>query len=150
MSFLSVFDQKKEKKTLIVDIGSGNVSAAITTRAADGHATVLKRVRMSYTIDQNQVPDRTGGDSVGAAMTESGTDSMTGCLSAVLTQLLSDTVVRHTVSDVHIAFSPPWSVSRTTEVHLKQEKKFIITQKFLSDIVQTQVESFSKELKNEL
>lgn len=139
MSFLSFFRNEKEEVSLLIDIGNGSIGAAFVLF---GQSTpkILYAIRLPLVIVENL-------------------DSKT--LSQGMETLLDETIgaivkkgfemdfwkkKSKKISSVLVSFSSPWFVEKTKDIHISEEKSFVITRKFLESILQKEEESFQEEL----
>ncbi len=129
MPLSDLFARKREKISLLVDIGAGSVTGAFVSYPPGQVPKLLSRATLSYT----------GASAEGADTTQ----EMSDCLDKMLTQLFAH---HQKISDVSVMFSAPWCAVETKQIHIEQNKKFIITQSFLDDIVRVESDKFQKEL----
>jgi hypothetical protein len=52
------------------------------------------------------------------------------------------------IERVLCTFSSPWYTSKTKNISISNEKKFVLTQHFMSDVLDTEIQLFKTELKN--
>ncbi len=128
MSLSDLFGKRKEKVSLILDIGSGTVGGAYVSYADGQIPRVVRQLLLSYTTDETTLV--TGVVDI---------KNMLLSLDAVLMRL---TVEKIKADNIQVVFSHPWCVEETRHVNISQDKKFIVTQNFLDDITTQEMKKF--------
>lgn len=127
----SLLGNKKEKTLLLIDISSGSVAGALVKYVSGTVPTVLSAERV--TIPRS-----------GRFNAEEIAKNIPASLAEVL-KVLPRT--KNMLPDAaSIMFSAPWTVSRTKHIDVALEKTFIITEKFIQTIIDSEEKQFEHEL----
>ena len=132
MFFSSLLNKKSEKVSLLLDISSGTVSGSFVSFNEMQKPRVVHQVSLSFTTVDTQ-------SSYVAANKANMIQQVTTCVDKVLVKLFENKV---RVSRAYLTFSPPWCESETSAVHIEQEKKFLITEQFLQDVLLVESKKF--------
>ena len=127
MSFASIFTPKKAHLTLIVDVGSASVGAALISTKDPRTPLILESVRVPM-VFQDELNFKRFLD-----------DTATS-----LKKVLEKIQKKHTPKHFCFILSSPWFVSQTRIFHYSSEKPFNITKSFLADLVEKEVTEFEK------
>ncbi len=140
MSLFSLFEDPKKDVTLLIDIGNGSIALAFVLFTPDSNPYVLYSSRLPFVmaekIDEAQLLSSTAtllSELLKRAMLEGFTDEYWKNNSKHF---------RHAL----ISFSSPWFVSKTKHLHLEQKDTFIITERFVEDVIENEAKIFKNEM----
>jgi cell division ATPase FtsA len=129
------FFGKKEKISLLVDIGNGSVAVALALYSDNEKPKILYTIRKSFNIFD--IPDD-----------QKTVENMFSLLEEIFKKILEDKIVkRNNFSNVLVSFSSPWAITRTRIVNISQDRAFIITKQFIDEVISKEEVIFIKELK---
>jgi len=134
------FSKKEEYVSLLVDIGNGNVSASLV---------VFSITKKPFIFCTTQSPISIALEPHADALLS----SMIATVDAVVGEVLSFGFT-HTywkgkekkIHDALLSFSSPWFLSQSKRIHIAEEKAFVITERFLHDIMEKERDLFEKEV----
>lgn len=133
------FKNKKEEVSLLIDIGNGSIGAAFVL-FSDGLPKVLYNTRLPFVVVDN----------LNSSKLEQGMEIL---LDETLGKMVKrgfeiDFWARRSkrLSFVLVSFSSPWFVEKTKDIHISEEKTFVITKRFLDSILKKEEEIFRNEL----
>src|ERR1035437_1563620 len=118
---LSLFEQK-EKVSLLVNIGSGAISAGLVAFVVEQKPTIIYSVFLPFKIEE--APEK---------------DKLVSAMESLLEQVLT-LVVKNGLSQPYwkgkskhinsalVSFSSPWFVSKIKNIELQKDKVFLINQ----------------------
>src|SRR3989344_5972524 len=134
MSFLSFF-KKEEEVSLLIDIGSGTITVAL--------ASFSKKVPEFLYCTKGSFPktDR--------LLSSKLTTSMGTLLDSTLASVISEGLNNKKITRVVVSFASPWYIFKSKEVHLAENKPFVVTKSFLEDLSIKEEKLFKKELSSE-
>src|SRR3989344_4561801 len=130
---------EKEDVSLLVNIGNGGINISIVSFVKN------KIPRFIYNINSPYIGEKPNASKL--------SDSMNSLLDSLL-----KTAIKNGWSDVFwknknrkfshiiITFSSPWLVLKTKDIHLSENTPFIVTKKFINDIVSKEGKLFKSEL----
>ncbi|MES2213316.1 MAG: hypothetical protein V4473_00570 [Patescibacteria group bacterium] len=141
MSLFSIFDDTHEEVSLMIDIGNGSIALAFVLFRPESNPYVLYTNRLPFVMSEK----------LDEAQLLSGTCTL-------LTDLLKEAMLRgfedpywkgkkKHLRNALLAFSSPWYVSKTKHIHLTQENAFIITEKFIVDVIEEESKMFQQEMR---
>ena len=137
MSFLS--STEKEDVSLLINIGNGGISISFVSYSKNQTPNFLYSVNAPYLGEK------------------SNTSKLSDSLNLLLDSLLG-TAIKEGWSDkywknkhkkfssVVVTFSSPWLTLKTREIHLAKDNAFVLTKRFVNDIVSKEEEIFKKDL----
>lgn len=143
MSFLPFFNSKKEEVSLLIDIGNASVGAAFVL-FSDGVPKILYNIRRPLVVVEE----------IDSSKLLQGME--------ILLEEIVDTMFKKgfaidfwkgkskKISSTLVSFSSPWFVEKTKDIHISQEKEFIISGRFLESILQKEKEVLQDELSKNL
>ena len=132
--------KKNEKISLLLDIGNGTISAGLVSFVADSKPSLLYLTSIPFTSVEKPNSDKillsmnTLLDEILTLITKKGTSQ----------SYFKGKEVK--ISSVLVSFSSPWFISRSRNIHLIQENAFIVTRKFIDNIIDTEKKIAEKEL----
>jgi hypothetical protein len=139
---LSLFGQK-EKVSLLVNIGSGAISAGLVAFAGGQKPTIIYGTYLPFKIDDS--PEK---------------NKLVGVMDSLLGQTLGLVVKegfslpywkgkKKHISSALVSFSSPWFASKIKNIELKKDKAFIVSNSFIDSISESEKKIFAKELKTD-
>jgi hypothetical protein len=121
-----------EKRALVISVNSGGVSVS---QAAITHTRATKKVSETFSetiLDEHVVPfSATPDESIDHFL-----ESATIALDTALLQLATNTAHPDVIL---LMLSTPWALSQTRRILYTEEKPFLMTHAFLSDLLQKEV-----------
>ncbi len=141
MAFLSFLDNSSDEIVLLLDIGNGTVTGAFVYFKTGQKPKFIGTSKMSFPI--MEIPD-----------SERLMTGMSTILESMLVEMMKTSSGKGfwkllKVSKALVTFSSPWFILKTKNIHLEEEKEFVITKAFLDDIVEKEEKKFEEELKKE-
>lgn len=131
---------KKEKVSLLIDIGNGAISAGLILFRDNLKPKHIYSIKMPFLIEENIKNDVL-------------LQSMNTLLDQVLIMISKNGFTqaylknkKAYISSVLVSFSSPWFVSRSKNIHLDQDVPFVITKSFIENILETEKNLYEKEL----
>ncbi|MFZ2620919.1 MAG: hypothetical protein WAX85_02640 [Minisyncoccia bacterium] len=131
---------KNEEISLLIDIGNGSIGGAFVLFKERSVPKILYNVRLPFAIV----------DSIDSSKLLSNMESL---LEETLSNLFKKSLLHKDweegskkISSVLVSFSSPWFISKTKNIHIKEDKPFIISRKFLDNILEKEERSFKGEL----
>ncbi|MEI6843376.1 MAG: hypothetical protein WCK48_02630 [bacterium] len=135
MSF-SLFE-KKDEASLLIDIGNGSIGSALVLCKENSKPVVLHSVRKSFSIS---------GESFENRIVEEMLKTLDESLKDLMKYNFKADHLKKTFNGILISFSSPWFILQSKDIHLEQDKTFIITQSFVDDVLTKEEMMFKKEL----
>ena len=135
---LSLFS-KQEKVSLLVNIGSGAISAGLVARSAGQKPTIIYSVYLPFKIEEAPEKNKLIG-------------TMESLLDLVLSLVVKDGMTlpywkgksKH-ISSGLVSFSSPWFVSKIKNIELQRDRAFLINQTFIQSILESEKKIFVEE-----
>jgi hypothetical protein len=147
---MSLFDTQKKKTILLLDIGNGSVAVGLASIASsrDGHPTesrVVRSVRETFSFEKKPT-----GSELQAALV----DKLSQAFRELITQEKESAKNPHRsemlkLSDAHqvlCTLSSPWFFSKGKTVSVAHDKTFVMTERFLEDVLEKEVDVFTEEI----
>ncbi len=137
------FSNSSEEVTLLIDVGNGSIGAALAVIAPGILPTIVYSTRQSLSVLEKPTA---------AKLTETLTLLLSDVLTKVMTYGTSNPYWKgqhKNISSALVSFSAPWFVSKTKQLHLSQDKAFVLTQSFLEEVASAEEDLFIKELEGE-
>jgi len=124
---------KREEISLLIDIGNGSIAGALASFSENGKPKILFNTRKAFDITDTQS---------NAKLVE----NTYTLLNDILKEIMKDKVIKSSkISDALISFSSPWFVLETKNIHISNDKPFIITKIFIEDVKNKQEALFKKK-----
>ena len=140
MSILSIFKIEKEEVSLLVDIGNGNIQAALVSFSKGRLPRFLHIVKLPFIVAQELDLKRL-------------TNNLSTLLDSVLTTLIKQGFdsghwknKNKKLSRVLVTYSSPWFVFKAKQVHISKARPFYVTGSLLDSISQKEEGLFKSEL----
>jgi cell division ATPase FtsA len=140
MPLLSFFKTQKEEVSLLIDIGTGSIGAAVVRFQKGQKPAILHSIRSAFAVGDMQSRPQLLVDA-------------TEALSDVLARLMQAAFDGHArkgaqrkIQSVHISFSCPWFVSRTKRVQRENLSEFAVTAPFVESVVAEEAKLFQQEI----
>lgn len=144
MAIFSIFKNVKEEVSLLVDIGNGSITTSLVLFKEKELPEFLFVESSNFLVGSSPDARKLIGD-------------MEKTLDSLLHSLIKNGFShkywqnkRKNIDSALIVFSSPWFTSKTNHIHLSQEKDFVITNKFLNDVLTAEEDRFIKELTKNL
>lgn len=141
MSLLN-FSKNSEHTVLILDIGNGSVGAALTVLLKGEKPKVLFSIRELIIFEEKPEAEK---------LKRTLLEKLDHVVSSVMAKGFKDSYFKNHSKKLHKVFcilSSPWYDSKGKTIILSQEKKFVITEKLLNDVLAKELEIFENERKN--
>lgn len=138
MGLLPFLNNRKDEASILIDIGNGSLSTSIVTGAHSSKPTFVCTSKTNFPLLENVDSQRlvVGLESV-----------LDSCLEDMLKSLKDHkTLSSFQIMRVLVSFSSPWFLLKTKYLHLVQDKSFVITHSFLTDIVKKEEKAFEYEI----
>lgn len=124
------FFEKKEKTSLVIDVGNGSLACAILSVNS---SKIIFSERISFLIP----------DDVNMLRIESEVSvSIEKCLNKIKNNKLFKKII---IEDVLVSVSSPWFVTNTKKINISENRAFVITERFIEDLLQKESEKFRLE-----
>lgn len=131
--------EKKEEVSILIYIGTNKVSASFVSFSKNKKPKVLLSVKVPFP----------SGVKVDESLL---TQKMLSLLEESIVNVIKNTTKipalkgKVNIKSVYINISSPWYISKIQNINIKQEKQFVITQKFLQNILEVEEKKFENEL----
>ncbi|MEQ1500130.1 MAG: hypothetical protein ABL917_02010, partial [Parcubacteria group bacterium] len=137
---MSLFEDKKEEVSLLVDIGNSSITAAFLLFSSDKLPNFLYTVKTDFIVSDK--PNAT-------QLLETMNRVLEDTLSYMMKYGFEHNYWKYKhkkLDNLFVSFSSPWFIPKNKHIHLSQDKTFIISDAFLNDIRDKEEEIFKKEL----
>ncbi len=131
----------KEENALLIDIGNGSISGSLVVFLEKEKPKFIYIIKKFFAV--NEIPDASNLEI-----------QMNMLLDETLAVLINKgfenkywTGKKKSIDKILVSFSSPWFLSKTKAIHLTNEREFVITSKFLNDILKNETELLKNELK---
>lgn len=130
--------RKKEEYSILVYVGNSKVSASFVSFSKGVNPRILFSVETFFPVKE-KVDDLSLSDTMYSVLNE-----------AILGLLKTNTnqKINKKIDSVFISLASPWFVSRMKDIHIEEQKYFIITKDFLRNILDVEEKKFEKDLNN--
>lgn len=137
MSFLG---RKKtsQASSVFIDIGNGNVAAAIGIHDEKNHFHIDYVSRKCVTLD-NDAPKDAVFKTVIRVLSDVVKDASSHASRGLFER-------KHHIQDVHIGVSSPWYISKTFSIEVTKKNPFIVSKKLIEDTLSQEIQRFVKEV----
>lgn len=143
MSLLSFKSNTKEESVLLFDIGNGTITGSLVYFKKGEKPTFIYICKEFFATKE-----KLNAKSLEIQMDTLFGEVVQNTLKKGLEHKFWSTNKKR-IDSVMISFSSPWFLSKTKHIHLTNEKEFVITQKFLNEIVNKEILEIKKELSGE-
>ncbi len=130
---------KQEKVTLLINIGSGAVSAGLVSFGIGKKPTVIYSVHLPFKIEKNPEKNKLAKEM----------DLLLGqTLALVVKNGMNLPFWKGKNKHIHsalVSFSSPWFIPKVKKIELKKERFFIINHEFFNSILESEKSVFIKE-----
>ncbi len=140
MSFLSFFSKEKEEVALLIDIGNGTMTSALVLFSKREVPRFLYAISSQFSV--TDFPDA-----------KHLSQSLNTLLEVQMAQITKEGFQHKywqgkskNIAGGMVAFSSPWFILKTKHLSLSNETPFIITSRFLKNIIEREGDAFRKEL----
>ncbi len=141
MSFSTFLTSSKTENALLVDVGNGTISAGLVVFEKDAKPKFVYIIKKFFAVNENpsalnmEIEMNTLLDETLPVLIKKGFENKYWIGK------------KKDITRVLVSFSSPWFLSKTKSIHLKGEKEFTITNKFLEDILNKETTLLKDELK---
>jgi hypothetical protein len=136
-----LFDSKKSEVALIIDVGNGSVGGALTVLTHGAKPNIIFSLRDVFAFD-----DKPTADKLSQAVLQS--------LETILSELFHTGFAQsyfknHSkkIDTIVCVFSSPWFISQGQTIVISQNKNFVITDRFLKNVITKELDVFRKNTK---
>lgn len=143
MSLLSFKSNTKEKSVLLFDIGNGTITGSLVYFKQGEKPKFLYICKEFFATSE-----KLDAKSLESQMNTLFEEVVKNTLKKGLEHKFWNQNKKR-VDSAMISFSSPWFLSKTKHIHLTNEKEFVITQKFLNEIVEKEIQVLKVELNND-
>lgn len=133
----SFFNKKNEALTLLVDIGSASVGAALVTMEKGRAPHIVASIRENISFQEVLSSARF-------------LLAMNQALDKVLKTLEEKVKTTGAPSHVFCTLSSPWFILKTRNLHIARKEEFVVTERALEEFIDEDIERLKEELKETL
>ncbi len=133
-----LFSSEKKESTLIIDIGNGSVGGALALVSRNNKPHIVFSTRSVFALEEKPT-----GERLESAVFR----SLERVVSEIMTMVRTHPDMKDTpkrLDRVLCVLSSPWFISQGKTITITQDKKFIITERFLKDVLTKEFEDFEQ------
>lgn len=138
---MSIFSfGKKESMSLLVNIGNGGISVALVGFAKNQLPKVIYSTSSEFKSEKSETT-RLPSDAI---------ELLDSLIKNTFDNSYSNVNWKNkskNISNVVLSFSSPWVISKSKVIHLSKEKPFIVSKKFIENIIYEEEKLYKKELR---
>ncbi|MBA3550778.1 hypothetical protein H0W32_01045 [Patescibacteria group bacterium] len=138
---LSIFGQKEHEVVAIFDIGNGSIGGAFVQFSEHGVPTILYAHREPIAYQQHTTSKQLLKNMIKLLDSVAGNLHKTGLLH------IRQRFHVHNIKRCFCVFSSPWYISHTRNMKISEEKPFVVTRKYIDDLIRKEEDDFIKTLK---
>ena len=139
---MTLFDTQKKKVTLLLDIGNGSVAVALAYIATDGAQPEVVR----YIREPLSPQTKPTGAELQIALIKTLKDTLQTFLEQEKGTNKKPLIKLRDATSILCTLSSPWFFSKGKTVSISQDKSFVMTERFLADVLSKEVGLFTEEI----
>ncbi len=139
---LNIFGKKEHEVVAIFDIGNGSIGGALVRFSEHGVPTILYSHREPIAYLPHATSKRLLDEMIKLLDSVAANIHKTGLLH------IKHRFHVHSVKRAFCVFSSPWYISDTRTTKISEEKSFVVSRKYIDDLIRKEEDEFIKTLKD--
>ena len=137
---MNIFEHHKKEVALILDVGNGSIGVAVALLSSQETPMIIASIRDLVLFDE-----RPTGDKLQTIILEKIIQSIPYILERAFHHPYFKNNSKH-IEKILCVLSSPWFISKGKTIIVSQDKTFVITERFLEDILAKEMSAFSAEV----